>query len=433
MKDKFVKLVKQREASGELFQINSYRMSVSYENSHFKGIEEGETSGFAVRVMKGGKVGFSYATGSLDLEHVVEAAFASMEFSKDINFKFATLSKEIPQVSCFDEKIVKEDREVAIDLGRDFVEFVKELKDGIQAAFLLSKNIIEEQITTTEGFDSAFKKTEKNISVGGFYTEEGNFLEVFAGEARSRNDLFDLDTLKEKIKSNILAARHNVSISSGNYPVIFTPFSVGELMRPLLVALNGQNVLKGFSMLKGKLGQEVFAPELTVVDNPRLSGGAYSFPFDDEGTISERKELIAKGQVRNYLADRESASRLHIYGGNAQRSLSSLPRPSTSNIVIQTGVTPLNNMLNNSGRAILIEGLMGTMMGNTLGGFVTGNIELGYLIENGNIVGRVKDAMINFNIFDALKDIAVSQENIWTDKYLSPYIYLPSVSISVKR
>jgi PmbA protein len=75
---------------------------------------------------------------------------------------------------------------------------------------------------------------------------------------------------------------------------------------------------------------------------------------------------------------------------------------------------------------------MGVQMGNVNGGEVTGNIELGYLIENGEIAGRVKDAMISLNIMDALKDIVLSEETIWTDFLLSPYILIPNASISTK-
>ena len=432
MKEEFIRLTKENNISGELFQLKSYRLSVDFENNKFKGIDEGETNGFAVRVMKNNKIGFAYSTGKENLKELIELALGSAEFSKEVSFKFARHVDKIPSVQCFDESIVNEDRNVAIELGREFVEFIRSLKDGLQAGFSMQRSVFEESIVTSEGFESTFKKTVKSVSAGGVFTKEGNFLEVSAGEARSLNGTFDLETMKDKLKSNVLAANMNVKVPSGKYPVIFTPFSIGEVLRPLLIALNGQNVLKGFSMLKGKLGQTIFSSELTLIDNPLLSGGAYSFPFDDEGIVSHRKELIAKGQVRNFLADLDTASKLHIYGGNAQRGLSSIPQPSSSNLILQTGSTPFNNMIKVPKKVLIIENLMGTMMGNVIGGFVTGNIELGYLVENGAIVGRVKDVMINFNVFDVLKDIAVSKENIWTDKYIAPYIYLPSVSISSK-
>ncbi len=430
MKDKFVKIVKSKGAFGELFTIKNRNFTVNFENNKFKGIEEGEVEGFAVRVKKDGKIGFSFSEGNRNIEDVIETAFTMMQFADSANFSFAKKGM-LPSVKCFDEKIVNENRDDAIQLGKEFIEFIKSLKDNIQAGFSLQRSVLSQAIITTEGFDGNFDKTVKSISAGGFYAETGNFLEVFASQARSLDNLFDLETLKEKIRTNISAAKMNTKILSGKYPVIFTPFAVGNLLMPILSALNGKNVLKGYSLLKGKLGQEIFSSNLSIIDNPVLSGGVYSAPFDDEGIPVQRKELIAKGVVTNYLSDLYTSSKLKIAPGNGYRSLSSMPRPVSSNIIIRPGEVAVKDMLNVK-KGILIESLMGVMMGNVVGGEVTGNIELGYLIENGKIVGRIKNAMLGLNVFNALKDIALSKENIWTDKYVSPYFYIPNVFITAK-
>jgi PmbA protein len=430
MKEEFVKLVKEKNASGELLIIKNYHFAMNFENNKFKGIEEGETEGVSVRVKRDGKIGFSYSEGNKPIKEVVDAAFDVLQFGEQVNFDFAKKDK-IPNVKCFDEKIVNEERNSSIELGKEFIDFIKSLKEGMQAGFSDSRNVLHQEIITTNGFENSFDRTVKSISAGGFFAEEGNFLEIYASQARSLNNLFDLETIKEKIKTDIMAAKRTVKITSGKYPVIFTPFGIGDLLMPLLSALNGKNVLKGYSLLKGKLGKEVFSPNFTIVDNPILSGGAYSAPFDDEGISSQRKELVAKGVISNYLSDLYTSSKLKIAPGNAGRSISSPPSPVSSNIVIRPGEVSIKNMIDIE-KGILIESLMGVSMGNVAGGEVTGNIELGYLIENGNIVGRIKNAMIHLNVFEALKDIAISSENIWTDKYIAPYIYIPGTSISTK-
>ncbi len=430
MREKFLKLVKESGASGELFIIKSKHRSVNFENDKFKGVDEGETSGFAVRVKKGNRIGFSYATGDSNLEEVVNSALEVLQFSKPYDFEFSG-NQEVPKVRCYDDAIINESREKAIDLGHELIDYIHSFNNDMKVSFSQTTNFIEESLTTTNGFNSVFKKTIKTISLGGFYTEEGNFLEIYAEQSRSLNSLFDIETLKEKFKTNILASRRNVSIKSGNYPVIFTPFAIDSLLLPLLVALNGKNVVAGFSLLKGKLTKKILSPNFTIIDNPLLSGGAYSFPFDDEGIPAMRKELISKGQLLNYFANLDVASKLGIRAGNAQRSLSTPPAPSSSNLIVQPGDTPLSDMLS-TGRAILVESLMGVSMGNLSGGFVSGNVEMGFLVENGKIIGRVKDVMINLNVFEKLKDIAISKENIWISKFIAPYIYVPDVSLSAK-
>ena len=430
MRDKFIKLVKAHDAYGELFLIKNKHFSVNFENNKFKSVEEGETEGFAVRVKKDGKVGFSYAEKNGGIEEVVKSALDTARFGEVVDFNFAK-NNALPNVKCFDEKIVNESRDDAIHTGEELVDFIRSLKNGIKAGFSINRNVIHQEVITTEGFNNNFDKTVKVISAGGFYAEEGNFLEVYASQSRSLNDTFDLETLREKIKTDILASDRTANISSGKYPLIFTPFSVNSLLTPLMSALNGKNVLRGYSLLKGKLSQEILSPNLTIVDNPLLSGGAYSEPFDDEGMPTHRKELIAKGVLSNFLSDLYTSSKLKIAPGNASRGISSPPIPSSSNIIIKPGEVAVKNMLNTE-RGILVESLMGVSMGNIMGGEVSGNIELGFLVEKGKIVGRVKNAMINLNVFDALKDIALSEENIWVDKYISPYFYIPNISVSAK-
>jgi PmbA protein len=154
-------------------------------------------------------------------------------------------------------------------------------------------------------------------------------------------------------------------------------------------------------------------------------------PFDDEGIPSRRKEIISQGKLLNYLTDLYSAKKLNLEPGNASRSFSTLPSPSPSNIVIENGTEKLSDMLKVK-KGIIIESLMGVQMGNVSGGEVMGNIDLGYLVENGEIIGRIKDAMISINIVDALKDVVLSKENAWTTGIVSPYILIPSAPISTK-
>ena len=73
--------------------------------------------------------------------------------------------------------------------------------------------------------------------------------------------------------------------------------------------------------------------------------------------------------------------------------------------------------------------------GNTLGGDAGGNILLGYRVKNGNIEGRVKDTMLNCNIYEALNnlnEIGSESEEIG-GSLLSPPIQCNNISISPRE
>ena len=81
---------------------------------------------------------------------------------------------------------------------------------------------------------------------------------------------------------------------------------------------------------------------------------------------------------------------------------------------------------------LVVEYLMGAGQGNTLGGDFSGNVLLGYKIENGKIVGRVKDTMVAGNVYRILNRIAaIGSETVWVGGTLqTPPIYFSNVSVS---
>jgi PmbA protein len=83
---------------------------------------------------------------------------------------------------------------------------------------------------------------------------------------------------------------------------------------------------------------------------------------------------------------------------------------------------------------LVVEYLMGAGQGNTLGGDFSGNVLLGYKIENGKIVGRVKDTMVAGNVYKVLNRVAaIGSETVWVGGMLqTPPIYFSSVSVSGK-
>jgi PmbA protein len=73
---------------------------------------------------------------------------------------------------------------------------------------------------------------------------------------------------------------------------------------------------------------------------------------------------------------------------------------------------------------IVVEELMGAGQGNVMGGDFSGNVLLGYKIENGEIVGRVKDTIVAGNVHDALRSIlALGSEARW----IGGSVYAPPV------
>jgi PmbA protein len=119
--------------------------------------------------------------------------------------------------------------------------------------------------------------------------------------------------------------------------------------------------------------------------------------------------------------------------GNGVRS-GGMPSPAIHALVIEGGDTALADMIKDIKEGIIIEQLMGAEQGNILNGDFSGNVLLGYKIENGSVTGRVKDTMIFGNVYQLLKEVAaIGSDSRWIGGYVkTPSIYCPAISVSAK-
>jgi PmbA protein len=193
-------------------------------------------------------------------------------------------------------------------------------------------------------------------------------------------------------------------------------------------------VLEGASPIGNKLGETIFDKNLTICDNPMIPYNTASRPCDDEAVPCQITPLITKGVVSNFLYDLQTAARAKTKStGNGQRQ-GGLPTPSPHAFMITPGIVSFDDMVKNIDEGIIVEQLLGAGQGNMLGGDFSGNVLLGYKIEKGEIVGRVKDTMISGNIYQLLKNItAIGSDAKWVGGFLStPSICCANVSVACR-
>ena len=98
--------------------------------------------------------------------------------------------------------------------------------------------------------------------------------------------------------------------ATGRVPVVFDPRVAGGLVGHLAGAINGVAVARGTSFLKDRMGERIFAPGITIVDDPHRPRGLRSKPFDGEGVANGRLDIVADGQLTTWILDLASARQL---------------------------------------------------------------------------------------------------------------------------
>jgi len=139
--------------------------------------------------------------------------------------------------------------------------------------------------------------------------------------------------------------------------------------------------------------------------------------------------------VSNFLYDLQTAALAGTQStGNGRRAGAGFPKPAISCLVIDEGEVPFQSMVADMKEGLIVERLIGADQGNLLGGDFGGNVLLGYKVENGKVVGRVKDTMISGNIYQVLKQLlGVGSEARWVDGGLrTPHLYCSRLSVAAK-
>jgi PmbA protein len=207
------------------------------------------------------------------------------------------------------------------------------------------------------------------------------------------------------------------------------------LVLPIMQAINGKSVQRGISPMSDKAGKEIFDPQITLWDDPTLPGRPTSRSHDGEGVPCRRKALIQQGICSGFLFDLKTAALMHTTStGNGSRGLFSPPSPAPSTLVIEPGETPLASILAGIKHGLLVEFALGLGQGNVISGAFSNTLGLAYVIEQGEIVGRVKDVSIAGNIYEELREVAaISRESDWVfGQHRMPYILLPELNVTCK-
>jgi PmbA protein len=109
--------------------------------------------------------------------------------------------------------------------------------------------------------------------------------------------------------------------------------------------------------------------------------------------------------------------------------LGSYPLPGLLNLLIEPGQQSLPALMATLDHAIVVDQVLGSDAG--ISGELSINVELGYYLKQGEILGRVKDTMVAGNVYTALKHlIALSKERLWNGSCYTPAIAVDSLSVT---
>ena len=400
---------------------------VSFENDRLKSAESSQRTDIQVKVIKDGKVGVSSTTDPEDVDGVIRRALEAAEFGSLAHFEMPG-SQTIQPVKTFDSSLLPLAKPDMIQLGQGMMDMIKAYNGEILAGAGVTKSVQTVQFANSAGASYTQEHTNFDVGAGGVLVRGTDILYAGYGISQKKR-LIDPEDIATRAIEYFRLAERIADIQAGEMPVIFTPNGLSALLLSLTLGLDGKNVYLGASPLRDKVGETIADPRFTLVDDPLVDYGANSSAFDEEGMPRQVLPLIEKGVLRNFVYDLDTAGRL------GARPTGHGPHRSYTNLVISPGQTPYAEMIRNLKQGLLVDSFLGLGQGNPINGEFSVNVYLGYKIENGEIVGRVKDVMLAGNAYQALKEITeLSLEREWINwpTGLAPYVKVNRLSVVAK-
>lgn len=189
------------------------------------------------------------------------------------------------------------------------------------------------------------------------------------------------------------AARLNPrKLKSQSLPVVFDPRVASGLISNLASAASGSAVARGSSFLKDSLGKQVFAPGITIIDDPLRPRQPGSRAFDSDGLPVASLELIADGRLASFLLDLRSSRQLGMQPTGHGRGPSAGP----SNLWLTAGPLTPQALMADIGAGFYVTELLGHGANMVTGDYSRG--ASGFFIENGKLTFPVSEVTIAGNL-----------------------------------
>ncbi|CAA7617559.1 TldD/PmbA family protein [Magnetospirillum sp. UT-4] len=212
-------------------------------------------------------------------------------------------------------------------------------------------------------------------------------------------------------------------------PVIYDPRVSRGLLGSLAGAVNGAAVARGTSFLKDRMGTQVFAPGIRIVDDPHRKRGLRSRPCDGEGVAGRKLAVVEDGTLASWLLDCRSARQLGLKStGHAGRGTASPPSPSASNLYMEPGVVTVAEMIGDIPSGFYVTDLFGQGVNGVTGDYSRG--AAGFWIEGGEIAYPVSEVTIAGNLKDMFPRLVPASDLVFRYGVDCPTVRIDGMTVA---
>jgi PmbA protein len=292
-------------------------------------------------------------------------------------------------------------------------------------------------LANSRGFLGSYRSTYAGVSASPMAEDANGSKQVdywWSGARRVAN-LESPESVGQEAARRVLRRLGARRVPTQRVPIVFAPEVAGSLLSSLFEAASGDAIWRGASFLAGRLGEQIAASALTLIDDntmllPNGMGGFGSSPFDGEGLPSRRTVVVEKGVLQNYLLNTYSARKLGMNSThNAARGLAGAPGIGCGNLYLEPGPFSPEQIIAEIPAGLYVTSLMGFGVNVVTGDYSRG--ATGLWIENGALTHAVEEVTIAGNLAEMLKNVtAIGSDLVFRGAIASPTLRIDGMTIA---
>jgi len=417
--------------AAEVYVSDSRSQPVYFEANRLKQLENLSSEGIALRLWKNNQPGVAVAYGDVEAQILVEKALAISDLNESeeiyLTSQFNHQAQNFSPKTDSEPIISQISQAQLISLGEEAIAQITSVYPEVICESEWDFSYQSMRLINSLGLDCGYSDRTIDGYISAELIRGEDFLNI--GQSCSEREIFSSHVLTAPILQHLKWSERNAIACNGRLPIIFTSKAADTLWGIVAEACSGRHVRQKTSPWLDKLEQSVISASITLSQNPTL--GIHSLPFDDEGTPTQTVTWIESGILKGFYGDRRTASelKLPLTGNGFRNGLGSYPSPNLFNLIVNNGSGDLSQLISSLENGILIDQILGDTP--DLSGDFSINVDLGYRIKQGQIVGRVKDTMVSGNAYTALNNlIQLGGDRAWQGSLYTPSLIVDGLSVT---
>ena len=371
-----------------------------------------QAEGIGIRVVRDGRTGFAYA-GTLEsaaIAEVLAEARDNVEFGTPDEWAGLAEPDGVPMTDQplwnDDLAVYPTDRKIELAMELERLAAAADSRVRIDEANYADAHG-EAAVATTTGIRQWGRENGCYVSLSTLADDGDETQTGFGFSVGRAPDTLDLERAAREGADRATRLLGATKPESKRTTIVLDPLVTAQLLSIVASTLNGEAVVKGRSLFKDRLGDEVAPAFVTLVDDPTNPLAYTAADVDGEGLAARRNPLIEDGVLRQFTHNSYSARRAGtVSTGNATRGgFSGTPGVGALALSLVPGTRSQDELIADIDDGLLVQSVSGIHSGvNPISGdFSTG--AAGLMIRDGGVAEPVREFTIASTLQRMLHDI----------------------------